>query len=88
MDADMVLRIVREALVLTLVVSGPAILTATAVGLMISVLQAATQVQEQLLTVTPKLIAVFGVLALAGLWMVSLLVKFASAILELIPRVT
>ncbi len=88
MNADTVLRIVREALVITLILSGPAVIVATLVGLAVSIVQAATQVQEQLLTVAPKLVAVFAVLVFAGLWMVTTLARFAAALLELIPSVT
>ena len=82
MSPDNVLTIVREALYLTLVLSAPAVLAALAVGLLVSVLQAATQVTEQTLTAAPKIIAVSLALAVAGLWMIRALVAFTAALWE------
>lgn len=86
MDVDVVLRLMREALLLTVVLSAPPVLAAMAVGLLVALFQAATQLQEQTLTAVPKLIAVFGVLAAAGLWMMSLMLRFTTGLLESIPR--
>ena len=86
MEPDIALRIGREALLLTLVLSAPAVLAAVVVGLMVSILQAATQIQEQTLTFVPKLVAVFGVLAIAGMWMIAQLMRFTTSLFENIPR--
>lgn len=86
MEADTALRIGREALLLTLVLSGPAVLAAMVVGLMVSLFQAATQLQEQTLTFVPKLMAVFAVLAALGLWMIAQLMRFTQSLFENIPR--
>ena len=88
MDIDLILRIMREASMLTLLLSGPAVLAAMAVGLLVSLVQAATQLQEQTLTVVPKIVAIYAVLAIAGLWMVRELAMFAISIMEYIPRVS
>lgn len=88
MTPDGVLRVVQEALVLTLLISAPAVLAAMVVGLLVSVFQAATQIQEQTLTVVPKIVAVFGAVAAAGLWALRELVAFAVALFEVLPRVT
>jgi flagellar biosynthetic protein FliQ len=62
--------VIQQALVLVLVVSGPPIVLALIIGFVISVFQAATQIQEQTLSFAPKLVIIFGVLGLAGPWMV------------------
>lgn len=87
MDIDLILRLLREALLLALLLSGPAVLAAMVVGLVVSVFQAATQLQEQTLTVVPKIVAVFLAIGIGGLWMVRELVGFATLVLEIIPQV-
>lgn len=87
MDADTVIRICREALLLTLVVSAIPVIAAMLVGLMVSLFQAATQLQEQTLTVVPKIATVFIVLGISGMWILRQLVQFASALFENIGRV-
>ncbi|MEX2215509.1 MAG: flagellar biosynthesis protein FliQ [Phycisphaeraceae bacterium] len=87
MDTDTVLRIIREALLLTLVLSALPVLAAMIVGLIVSLFQAATQIQEQTLTVVPKIIAVFAVLGIGGFWMLRQLIQFASTLFESIVRV-
>ena len=86
MEPDVVLRIGREALLLTLVLSMPPVGAALVVGLMVSLFQAATQLQEQTLTFVPKLVAIFAVLAVLGLWMVAQLMLFTQSLFENIPR--
>jgi flagellar biosynthetic protein FliQ len=85
MDTDSVLHIGREALMLTLILSAAPVLAAMVVGLMISLVQAATQIQEQTLTFVPKIIAAFAALAVAGLWMLQQLSHFAGALFDSIP---
>ncbi|MFQ5590772.1 MAG: flagellar biosynthesis protein FliQ [Phycisphaerae bacterium] len=87
MEADVALRIGREALLLTLLLTAPPVLAAMLVGLFVSLFQAATQLQEQTLTFVPKLVAVFVVLAVSGMWMISQLMKFSMGILENLPRI-
>ena len=78
--------ITQEALYLTLIVSGPPIMISLLVGLIISVFQATTQIQEQTLTFAPKLIVVFGVLAIAGTWMGSQLLRFTFHLFDRFPE--
>lgn len=77
----------REALLVSLLVSAPPLLAALAVGLVTGVLQAATQVQEPTVAVVPRLAAVLGALALAAPWIGARVLRFATACLELLPRV-
>jgi len=83
---ETVVRVGREALLLTLVLSLPPIGLSMVVGLIISVFQAATQIQEQTLTFVPKMVAVFGLLAALGFWMVSQLVRFTGVLWSMFPE--
>ncbi len=88
MMEETVVRVGREALLLTLVLSLPPIGLSMVVGLIISVFQAATQIQEQTLTFVPKMVAVFGLLAALGFWMVSQLVRFTGVLWSTFPELT
>lgn len=77
--------VVQQALILVLVVSGPPIILALIIGFMISVFQAATQIQEQTLSFAPKLVIIFGVLGLAGSWMGTTLLRFTFNIYDRFP---
>ena len=87
MSGETIIRIVREALLLVLVVSAPPMLASVLVGFVVSVFQATTQIQEQTLSYVPKLIAVFLTLAVLGPWMLAQTLRFASVILESIQYV-
>lgn len=77
--------IVQQGLSLVIMVSLPPVLMALMVGLIIAVFQATTQIQEQTLSFAPKLITVFGVLALMGPWMGSQFARFTILIFEQFP---
>ncbi|MEP5765386.1 MAG: flagellar biosynthesis protein FliQ [Halieaceae bacterium] len=85
MDADTILQIGRESLYLTVMLAAPLLLSALAVGLLIGVFQAATQIQEQTLSFIPKLIALVFALVLGGPWMVNSWVFFCRHLFEQIP---
>ena len=79
--------IVQEALYLTLLVSGPPVVLSLIVGLIIAVFQATTQIQEQTLTFAPKVIVVFAVLALAGSWIGTQLLRFTFNLYDRFPQI-
>jgi flagellar biosynthesis protein FliQ len=81
------LHLGREALVVVLLVSAPPLLSALAVGLVVGVLQAATQVQEPSVAVVPRLLAVLAALAVAAPFAGARLVRLAQAAFDLLPRV-
>ncbi|HWR50359.1 MAG TPA: flagellar biosynthesis protein FliQ [Bryobacteraceae bacterium] len=87
MTAEMVIRIVREGLLLVLLVSAAPMLASMIVGFLVSVFQATTQIQEQTLSYVPKLIAVFVTLAIMGPWMLAQTAKFARTLLDSIAYV-
>ncbi len=85
MNSTAVIAMVSEALELTLLVSAPLLLTALAVGLVVSVFQAATQINEMTLSFIPKLIGVFVAVVVAGPWILQLLVDYTQRLFANIP---
>lgn len=84
MSVSLVLMVMREAVIRILVVSGPIVIVAMVVGLVISIFQATTQIQEQTLSFVPKLVAIFVTLILAGNFMITTLKEFTEYIFRLI----
>lgn len=82
----LLLHLVREALWVVLLVSGPPLGAALAVGLVTGVLQAATQIQEQTVGVVPRLVAVLGALAIASPWIGARVLRLAEACLAASTR--
>jgi flagellar biosynthetic protein FliQ len=87
MDPQQVLTISRDGLLTLLSVCGPIVLVVLAVGLIVSIFQAATQIHEATLSFVPKLLAAFATLAVAGPWMLSTLVDYIQQVLQSIPSV-
>lgn len=86
MGADQALELMNQLLWNALLVAGPVLVAALAVGLLISVLQVATQLQEMTLSYVPKLVvAVFMLIAL-GPWMIHQITEFAIASIRMIPE--
>ena len=75
----------QQALEMTMLVSAPLLLSALAVGLLVSLFQAATQINEMTLSFIPKLIAVFAALMFAGPWMLTLLTEYMRRLIASIP---
>lgn len=87
MSPEYVINLVQNALFVLIIVSAPMLLIALAVGLLVSVIQAATQINEMTLTFIPKLIALFIVLVLAGPWMLRTLMEYTVRLFNSIPNV-
>jgi flagellar biosynthetic protein FliQ len=87
MDSQQVFTFGQQGLVLLLMISAPMLLTILVVGLLISIFQAATQINESTLSFVPKLIAAVAVLAVAGPWMITTLVEYLQRTLQAIPTV-
>jgi flagellar biosynthetic protein FliQ len=81
----MVVTVGRHALEMTLMLAAPLLLTALAVGLIVGIFQAATQINEMTLSFIPKLLAMAGVLAFTGPWMIKSLVEYTRGLIESIP---
>ena len=78
MDQNMVLYMAKEAVGAVLLVGGPILGVSLLVGLLVSIFQAMTQIQEQTLTFIPKVVAVVVVLLVLGPWMLSVLTAYTS----------
>lgn len=85
MSAGLAIELLNRALLTGLVVAAPLLLTALLVGVLISLIQALTQIQEQTLTFIPKLVAVGVVMLLALPWMVRELVGYITQTFNLLP---
>jgi len=85
MTPQTVLTLGQEALLMLLMVAAPVLGTALLVGLLVSLFQAITQIHEATLAFVPKLIAVIAVFAIAGPWMLTMLVEYIRRMLEAIP---
>ena len=87
MTPELVMTIGRQAIEMTLILAGPLLLAALVIGLIISVFQAATQINEQTLSFIPKLVGMFIVLLLAGPWMLQMMVDYIRRLFESIPQI-
>lgn len=85
MDADSVINIGQGAMRIIVLLSAPVLLTALVVGLLIGMVQAATQIQEMTLSFIPKLLGIVAALAIAGPWMLGLLVDYTTRLISSIP---
>ncbi len=82
---EFILQIAREGLLLVLIASGPPLIASMGTGLVVAVMQATTQIQEQTLTFVPKLVAVFLSLVIAGPWIGTQLVRFTHTLYTEFP---
>ncbi|MBL8397760.1 MAG: flagellar biosynthesis protein FliQ [Candidatus Accumulibacter sp.] len=85
MTPELVMDIGRQAVEMTLLLSAPLLLAALVIGLIVSVFQAATQINEQTLSFIPKLVGMLLILLLAGPWMLQLMVDYIRRLFESIP---
>ena len=85
MSPETVVTVGRHALEMTLMLAAPLLLTALAVGLIVGIFQAATQINEMTLSFIPKLLAMAAVLAITGPWMLRTLVEYTRNLIESIP---
>ena len=85
MDAAQVFTVGQQALFTLLTVAAPVLLVVLVVGILVSVFQAATQINEATLTFVPKLLAAVAVLGVAGPWMLTSLVEYIRSVLLSLP---
>ena len=86
MTPEKVMDIGRQAIEMTLLLSAPMLLAALVIGLIVSIFQAATQINEQTLSFIPKLVGMFIVLIVAGPWMLQTIVDYIRRLIESIPQ--
>jgi flagellar biosynthetic protein FliQ len=85
MDAAQVFSVAQSALYTLLIVAAPVLAAVLVVGILVSVFQAATQINEATLTFVPKLLAAIAVMGLAGPWMLTTLVEYLRSVLLSLP---
>jgi len=85
MTPESVVTLGQQAIELTLMVAAPLLLSALLIGLVVSIFQAATQINEQTLSFIPKIVGIFVTLIIAGPWMISMLVDFMRRLFSNIP---
>ena len=85
MDAQQVFTAGQQGLYLMMLVSAPILLTVLVIGLVVSIFQAATQINEVTLSFVPKVIGAIAALAIAGPWMLTTLVEYLQRTLQSIP---
>ncbi|MCA1322599.1 flagellar biosynthesis protein FliQ [Herbaspirillum sp. alder98] len=85
MTPESVMTMGRQAMEVTLMMAAPMLVTALLIGLVVSIFQAATQINEQTLSFIPKLVGVFLALILAGPWMLTLMVDYMRLMFSGIP---
>lgn len=88
MSESLVVGVVKDAIYTALKVAGPILLVAIVIGLIISILQATTQIQEQTLTFVPKLLGVALIGILLGSWMLHTIMSFTERIFEMIIKIS
>lgn len=86
MTQEMVIAIAERAIWIVLIVSGPLLLIALIVGLLVSIFQATTSIQEQTLAFVPKIVAVLVGIVFFGPWMISQLTTYVADILDNLTR--
>ncbi len=87
MTPEMVINLIQQSMEVTVLLSAPLLLTALVIGLIVSIFQAATQINEMTLSFIPKLLAIFVVIVLAGPWMISVMVDFTRRLFTSLPNV-
>ena len=85
MDTQLVFNSVQQGMYLMVIVSAPMLLAMMLIGLLVSIFQAATQIQEATLTFVPKVLGAIAVLSIAGPWMLTTLVEYLQRTLQSIP---
>jgi flagellar biosynthetic protein FliQ len=86
MTPEIIMAMGRQAIEVTLMVAAPMLLVALVIGLVVSIFQAATQINEATLSFIPKLLGIFVTLIVAGSWMLSVLTDYLRSVLSNIPN--
>ncbi len=87
MTPDMVIKLAEQSLYTIIIISAPMLLIALGIGLLVSVFQAMTQIQEQTLAFIPKILAVFISLVIFGPWMLTTLLDYTRNLFQSLPRI-
>ena len=85
MSGDVVIQMAQQAIMVVLLISAPMLGLGLAVGLLVSVFQATTSIQEQTLAFSPKIVAVFVAILIFGPWMLRLMVDYVTTVFNNLP---
>ena len=85
MTPESVMTLAQQAMEITVLISAPLLLASLAIGLLVSIFQAATSINEMTLSFIPKLLVVFLVLVLAGPWMIEQILDYMTTLFSNIP---
>lgn len=88
MSEDMVMNIMKDGITTALMIAAPILIASIVIGLIISIFQATTQIQEQTLTFVPKLIGIALIGLIAGPWMLNNILAFTTRIFDIITNIT
>jgi len=86
MNAETAVGIIQKALLVALLLAAPMLIFGLVAGLLVSILQAVTQLQEMTLTFIPKMIAIAAAVLIFGQWMLLRLMEFTRGIFEILPQ--
>ncbi len=86
MTVDMIIGLAAEAIKVTLLLSAPMLTVGLVIGLIVSIFQAVTQIQEMTLTFVPKIVAVMLALVIALPWMINIIVTYTRELFQTIPK--
>lgn len=88
MSTGFIVNLLRSSIIQTLSIAAPVLLTSMLIGLIISIFQAVTSIQDQTLTFVPKIVAILTIIALFGAWMMNSLANFTVNLFGVIPSIT
>jgi len=88
MTTGFVVSLLRSSIIQTLSIAAPVLLTSMLIGLIISIFQAVTSIQDQTLTFVPKIVAILAIIGLFGSWMMNSMASFTINLFGMIPSVT
>lgn len=88
MSIIMILDLVQGAIKMSLMLAAPLLITSLSIGLLVSIFQATTQIQEQTLTFVPKLIGISIVLVICGPWMLNTIVNYTTELFGIVSMIT
>lgn len=86
MNMGIVIDILRTSIYEIVIIGAPLLLAPMIIGLIVSIFQATTQIQEQTLTFVPKMIAIFAVVGILGPWMITRLINYINYLINIIPN--
>ncbi|MBI9100567.1 MAG: flagellar biosynthesis protein FliQ [Spirochaetaceae bacterium] len=87
MTSGFIVSLLRSSIIQTLSIAAPVLLTSMLIGLIISIFQAVTSIQDQTLTFVPKIVAILTIIGLFGAWMINSMANFTSNLFNLIPTI-